>query len=415
MAKLRFHWDPVNDCVTHETDGAGNTLVRYTNEPSAFGPLISETRNGTTYAHHYDALGSTTILTDDSGAVTDTFQEDAWGNRVARTGTTPTRYTWVGRWGYQDDSAAIGGYYVRARSYQPAVARWSAVDPLPSMLQALYLYLQNNSISDADASGLQGANEKPCAIAESDVPAQVTPVVQDFYSQVAIDKDIFPFTITAFGAVADVSSKTCPNNSKKLCCHRQFFDEQITGNQKVIKPSTLGWCQPITGHAVKAVPIGTSPCSRAATPESQQLTTQFLKKYNIRGQVQQLGEFLKKVKNDKACCQKWVHCSAAMVSIIAVRGKVQITTEDLKTAIDFIQNLGYNPPELQTAEQVVDGVNEIFKQATGKVPAIQIKKDFGRAVYLYVYCADGDTANGLIFNEFNPLQIKVTLVTPKQK
>ncbi len=77
MAVRRFHWDMVNDCVSHETDENGNVLVEYTYEPAPYGPLISETRHGVAYTHHYDALGSTTMLTDDSGNVTDTFLHDA--------------------------------------------------------------------------------------------------------------------------------------------------------------------------------------------------------------------------------------------------------------------------------------------------------------------------------------------------
>ena len=58
MATRCFHWSSVNDCVMHETDGAGNTLVTYTHEPSQYGPLLSENRGGTESYHHYDALGS---------------------------------------------------------------------------------------------------------------------------------------------------------------------------------------------------------------------------------------------------------------------------------------------------------------------------------------------------------------------
>ena len=116
----------------HETDGAGNTLVTYTHEPSKFGPLLSENRGGTEFYHHFDALGSTTMLTNDVGTVTDTFAYDAWGSSVTRTGTTATPYQWVGRWGYQSDSVATGAY-IRARSYQPLVAKWSSIDPVENL------------------------------------------------------------------------------------------------------------------------------------------------------------------------------------------------------------------------------------------------------------------------------------------
>ena len=155
MGKRYFHWDVVDDCVMHETDEHGDTIVEYTREPGEFGPLLSENRGGTESYHHYDALGSTTFLTDAAGNVTDTFAYDAWGNQVSRTGTTPTPYTWVGRWGYQDDTATTGGYYVRARTYQPTVARWMSEDPI-EMLYILYpfLYTVNAPPKYIDPSGM---------------------------------------------------------------------------------------------------------------------------------------------------------------------------------------------------------------------------------------------------------------------
>jgi RHS repeat-associated protein len=152
MATKYFHWDPINDCVTHETDGSGNTIAMYNHEPGQFGPLISETRSGRTYTHHYDALGSTTALTDDTGSLSDAFTFDGWGSQVGRTGTTPTPYQWVGRIGYYFDSTT-NAYYVRARAFQPKTASWSSVDPLSVALGA-YLYAWNRPLRHIDPSGL---------------------------------------------------------------------------------------------------------------------------------------------------------------------------------------------------------------------------------------------------------------------
>ncbi len=187
MATRYFHWSSVFDCVMHETDESGNTLVNYTHEPSQYGPLLSENRGGTEYYHHYDALGSTTMLTDDSGAVTDRFQYDACGNEVARTGTTNTPYRWVGRWGYQYDQLT-GGYYIRARTYQPAVARWMSVDPLSierwSALLVSYLYGSNTPSRLIDPTGWQavatGINGLTsfAALMTAFAPPQPPPVVR---------------------------------------------------------------------------------------------------------------------------------------------------------------------------------------------------------------------------------------------
>jgi RHS repeat-associated protein len=129
MRETIFVWDPVNDCVISELDGSGAVQVIYTNEPQQYGGVISQRRSTTTSSYHYDALGSTRFLTDSSGNVTDTYLNDAWGNQVASTGTTVNPFKWVGKHGYYtDDSTAQ--VYVRARMYQPKVARWTSVDPL---------------------------------------------------------------------------------------------------------------------------------------------------------------------------------------------------------------------------------------------------------------------------------------------
>jgi len=180
MVIRNYHWDVVDDCVMTETDQNGNTIVTYTHEPGPFGPLISENRdsgwtgltdddwsalsvdnwgnlpvsNPTEFCHHHDALGSTTMLTDETGTVTDTFEYDAWGNVVARTETTPTPYQWVGRWGYQYDTST-GDYFIRARTYQPIVARWSGVDPLDHIdITNSFQYGDASPVSAIDPSGL---------------------------------------------------------------------------------------------------------------------------------------------------------------------------------------------------------------------------------------------------------------------
>ena len=66
-------WDDVNDTVLMETDDSGNPTVVYNHEPGPFGGLISERRGNQTRYYHYDGLGSTRQLTDDTGQVTDSL------------------------------------------------------------------------------------------------------------------------------------------------------------------------------------------------------------------------------------------------------------------------------------------------------------------------------------------------------
>ena len=154
MRETIFVWDSVSDCVMSELDGSGAVQVTYTNEPQQYGGVISQRRGTTTSTYHADALGSTRALTDNSGAVTDTYLNDAWGNSVASTGTTVNPFRWVGKYGYYTDNST-GQVYVRARMYQPTVARWCSVDPVFAVLSTdLYPYAANSPAIMFDPSGL---------------------------------------------------------------------------------------------------------------------------------------------------------------------------------------------------------------------------------------------------------------------
>ena len=153
MRETIFVWDSVNDCVMSELDGSGAVQVTYTNEPQQYGGVISQRRGTTTSTYHSDALGSTRALTDSSGNVTDTYLHDAWGNLVASTGTTTNPFKWVGKYGYYTDDST-GPVYVRARMYEPTVARWMSVDPLRFVDGSnYYLYAINRPVFLTDANG----------------------------------------------------------------------------------------------------------------------------------------------------------------------------------------------------------------------------------------------------------------------
>ena len=116
--------------------------------------LISMTRGDQTYWYHFDGLGSTRALTDGTGAVTDTYDYDAFGNLIARTGTTENPFLFTG----QRFDANTGFYHLRARYYQPGVGRFTAVDPWEGDVYApgtlhRYLYTANDPVNKVDPSG----------------------------------------------------------------------------------------------------------------------------------------------------------------------------------------------------------------------------------------------------------------------
>jgi len=143
LATTKFVWDELSDNVLMETDENNIPTAVYTHWPERFGQLISQERSGVTSYYHYDGEHSTRLLTDDSGAITDTYIYSAYGELVARTGTTNNPFGYKGAVGYYTNSAT-GDIYVRARTYEPVIGRWLSMDPLgfvdgPNLYQAYFV------------------------------------------------------------------------------------------------------------------------------------------------------------------------------------------------------------------------------------------------------------------------------------
>jgi RHS repeat-associated protein len=102
----------------------------------------------------YDGFGSVRQLTGPTGAVTDTYDYDAWGNAVNVTGSTPNVYLYRGEQ-YDPD---LNLYYLRARYFNPLTGRFLSRDPaaghlgIPATLHK-YLYAGGNPVNSLDPSG----------------------------------------------------------------------------------------------------------------------------------------------------------------------------------------------------------------------------------------------------------------------
>lgn len=152
MAKTTYMWDELSDNVAVEYDDGVLSAV-YTHEPGLYGNLLSQNRNGVTSYYHYDGLGNTVALTDDSGNVTDTKEYDAWGNIIVSTGSTVVPYQFGGRQGYRSD-AITSGYFARTRQYWPQTSRWLSRDSLwPIDHVNPYVYCQLIPLTLSDPSG----------------------------------------------------------------------------------------------------------------------------------------------------------------------------------------------------------------------------------------------------------------------
>ncbi len=122
--------------------------------------LISMTRDGQTYWYHFDGLGSTRMLTDSTGAVTDTYDYDAFGSLIARTGTTENPFLFTG----QQFDANSGFYHLRARYYSANSGRFISSDPYagdvfaPKTLHK-YIYAECDPVEKTDPTGMMTLGE----------------------------------------------------------------------------------------------------------------------------------------------------------------------------------------------------------------------------------------------------------------
>ncbi len=106
--------------------------------------------------HYYghDGHGSVRWLTDPNGAITDTYDYDAFGNLINSTSATFNNYLFAG----EQFDPALGIYYNRARYYDQRSGRfWSAdanegISGDPLSLHR-YLYADGNPVNNLDPSG----------------------------------------------------------------------------------------------------------------------------------------------------------------------------------------------------------------------------------------------------------------------
>jgi RHS repeat-associated protein len=152
-AETNYYWVPSGilglSQVLNETDGDGAPKASYVLGPNGLIAIVDGDGNERYYV--FDALGSVLALTDETGAVTDTYAYDEYGVETSATGTSynPMRYT-----GQQFD-IDLGSYHLRMREYSPGLASFTSRDPL--LLTTRYRYAAGNPARWTDPNGLNPA------------------------------------------------------------------------------------------------------------------------------------------------------------------------------------------------------------------------------------------------------------------
>jgi RHS repeat-associated protein len=121
-----------------------------TNERQTLGNTL------TTSFYGYDGHGSVRFLTDATGAITDTYNYDAFGSLLSHQGSTPNNYLFAG----EQFDPVLGIYYNRARYYDQRNGRFWTMDTNEGMAAEplslhKYVYSRNNPVDRIDPSGHQ--------------------------------------------------------------------------------------------------------------------------------------------------------------------------------------------------------------------------------------------------------------------
>ncbi|MEO1211793.1 MAG: RHS repeat-associated core domain-containing protein, partial [Cyanobacteria bacterium J06638_20] len=117
--------------------------------------LIAQERGLGTSFYQVDGLGSTRVLTDELGNVTDTYDYDAFGNLIDSSGGTENSYQFAG----EQFDENLDNYYLRQRFYDQETGRFTRRDTYEGqqtipITQHKHLYANANPVSYVDPSGL---------------------------------------------------------------------------------------------------------------------------------------------------------------------------------------------------------------------------------------------------------------------
>jgi RHS repeat-associated protein len=158
---LNYVWNYATALPTVATVQSGGADLRYyVYTPDGTLLYSIEAADGTRHYYHFDQSGSTLFLTDDNGNITDTYAITPFGESVAHNGSTDNPFTWLGQLGAtQEGSTSL--FYLRARYYDSATARFLSRDPLQSndpLAINPYQYAADNPVTNDDATGLRVNN-----------------------------------------------------------------------------------------------------------------------------------------------------------------------------------------------------------------------------------------------------------------
>ena len=140
---VQFIFNENREVVVEKSDSDIKRLIR------SYDLWASECEPEKTWYHYAsDEQGSTVFITDDN-KVCNKYDYDAWGNLTTFEEIIPNRYLYTG----QQFDQITQQYYLRARYYNPVIARFTKEDIYRGDGLNLYTYCDNNPVIYYDPSG----------------------------------------------------------------------------------------------------------------------------------------------------------------------------------------------------------------------------------------------------------------------
>ena len=164
-----YKYDPIGNRIARIVGNsetryvvARGTLLAETNKQGSItayyvyglGLISKVTPQGAAYYYHYDNIGSTVAITNQSGAIVNKYAYDAFGKVLSQTEAISNPFKFVGAFGVMDEGNGL--LYMRARYYDPSTGRFISKDPIGwAGGLNLYGYTGNNPVNWVDPEGLQ--------------------------------------------------------------------------------------------------------------------------------------------------------------------------------------------------------------------------------------------------------------------
>jgi len=138
---------------------------------SAYFSGLALQRNGAWYYLFMDAMGSVFQVTDETGALVNEFDWDAWGNELSRTFGQPSAVCQMGWQGKRWDEEQ-GVFYSVARWYDPRIGRFTQPDPaegegVVAVGGEGYGWPETDPVGSKDPWGLYKADKDACCVVEA--------------------------------------------------------------------------------------------------------------------------------------------------------------------------------------------------------------------------------------------------------